>query len=168
MAYTERRIETPIGPMQLVASDEHIVEIRLPNRVEPTAAGEAAPTGSAAKRSAQRLLDRAAQQLLEYFAGRRSEFDLPLSPRGTAFQRAVWRQLQLIPHGTTRSYGALASALGRPRAARAVGAANARNPHAVVVPCHRVVGQDGSLTGFAGGLEVKRWLLEHERSHPRG
>jgi methylated-DNA-[protein]-cysteine S-methyltransferase len=105
----------------------------------------------------------AIDQLDEYFAGERDEFDLPLQPEGTEFQRAVWSALEQIPFGETRSYGEIAAAVGRPKAARAVGMANNRNPIAVVVPCHRVIGAGGALVGYAGGLERKTWLLDHER-----
>jgi methylated-DNA-[protein]-cysteine S-methyltransferase len=104
----------------------------------------------------------AIDQLGQYFAGERTQFDLPLAPRGTAFQLRVWRALREIEYGATISYGELARRVGSPAAVRAVGAANGRNPLSLVVPCHRVVGSDGSLTGYAGGLERKRWLLEHE------
>jgi len=103
-------------------------------------------------------------QLTEYFAGERLLFDLPLSPTGTPFQTKVWMALRDIPYGRTSSYGELASELGQPTASRAVGLANGRNPLAVIVPCHRVIGANGSLTGFGGGIERKRWLLEHERA----
>jgi methylated-DNA-[protein]-cysteine S-methyltransferase len=102
-------------------------------------------------------------QLAEYFAGDRDSFDLPLEPEGTEFQRAVWNALEEIPFGETRSYGEIALAVGRPKAARAVGMANNRNPIAVIVPCHRVIGAGGALVGYAGGLERKTWLLDHER-----
>ena len=103
-------------------------------------------------------------QLQEYFRGERRVFDLPLAPRGTAFQLRAWESLRAIPYGEARSYGAQALHIGRPTAARAVGAANGPNPLPIVVPCHRVVGATGMLTGFAGGIETKRWLLDHERS----
>jgi methylated-DNA-[protein]-cysteine S-methyltransferase len=103
-------------------------------------------------------------QLAEYFDGRRDGFDLPIAPAGTPWQRTVWDALTRIPLGTTVSYGALAVQLGRPAAARAVGAANGRNPISVVVPCHRLVGASGGLTGYAGGLSRKEWLLRHERA----
>src|SRR5205085_9923425 len=103
-----------------------------------------------------------ARQLREFFAGERTAFELPLRPAGTPFQRAVWDALLEVPYGETTGYGALAQRLGRPGAARAVGLANARNPLAIVVPCHRVVGASGALTGYAGGLERKRFLLELE------
>ena len=106
----------------------------------------------------------AVTQLVEYFAGERLDFDLPLAPAGTPFQLKVWAALRDIPYGRTTSYGELAAELGQPTASRAVGLANARNPIALVVPCHRVIGRDGTLIGFGGGLDRKRWLLEHERS----
>jgi methylated-DNA-[protein]-cysteine S-methyltransferase len=112
-----------------------------------------------------RVLETAAAQLAEYFAGRRRTFDLPLAPRGTGFQQRVWRALSAIPYGETRSYGAIAASIGRPAASRAVGAANGKNPIWIIVPCHRVIGASGHLTGYAGGIAVKRWLLEHERQH---
>ena len=104
----------------------------------------------------------AAAQLRAYFAGQLQEFDLPLAPAGTEFQLSVWTRLRAIPFGQTTTYGAIAHAIGRPDAVRAVGAANGANPLPVVVPCHRVIGKSGSLTGFGGGLPVKRWLLDHE------
>ncbi len=102
-------------------------------------------------------------QLREYFAGSRTQFDLPLAPAGTAFQLDAWTALRAIPYGETRSYTEQAAALGRPRAVRAVGSANGRNPIAIVVPCHRVVGSRGGLTGYGGGVDRKRWLLAHEQ-----
>ena len=102
-------------------------------------------------------------QLEEYFAGTRNEFDVPLAPRGTSFQREVWMALREIPYGDTWTYAMQAVAIGKPSAARAVGAANGRNPIGIVVPCHRVIGTDGSLTGYGGGINRKRWLLDHER-----
>jgi methylated-DNA-[protein]-cysteine S-methyltransferase len=118
-------------------------------------------------------LSRVRRQLEEYFRGERTSFDLPLAFDGTAFQERVWQALREIPFGTTTSYGALARRIGTPTwpGARAVGAANGQNPIPIVVPCHRVIGADGSLTGFGGGLERKRWLLAHEgradtRAHP--
>jgi len=107
-------------------------------------------------------LSAAVQQLTEYFAGTRREFDLPLRMQGTAFQQRVWRELTEIPYGQTWSYGELAKRINKPSASRAVGLANGRNPISILVPCHRVIGADGSLTGYGGGLERKRWLLAHE------
>ncbi len=103
-------------------------------------------------------------QLTAYFAGELTDFDLPLAPRGTDFQLRVWAALRTIPYGQTTSYGELAAQLGNPGASRAVGLANGRNPIAIIVPCHRVIGSDGGLTGYGGGLDRKRWLLDHERA----
>ena len=111
-------------------------------------------------------LREAAKQLDEYFSGKRRQFELPLQLRGTEFQRRVWNALTKIPFGETRSYSHLARDIGNPSACRAVGLANGRNPIAVIVPCHRVIGADGSLTGFGGGLPRKQWLLRHEGSGP--
>lgn len=111
------------------------------------------------------VLARAVRQLGEYFASGRRVFDVPLDPVGTPFQLRAWAQLRKIPYGTTLTYGEQAAAMGRPRAARAVGAANGRNPISIFVPCHRVIGADGSLTGFGGGLETKRFLLALEAQH---
>ena len=105
------------------------------------------------------------QQLAEYFAGTRRNFDLPLRPQGTVFQQRVWRELIEIPYGQTWSYGELAKRIDNPSASRAVGLANGRNPISILVPCHRVIGADGSLTGYGGGLERKQWLLAHEGLH---
>lgn len=150
-------IDTPLGPLTLVASAVGVraVQWGLPAPGSPAADAVEAPASG--------VLDAAARQLGEYFAGTRQCFDLPLDVHGTAFQQAAWSVLRTIPYGTTISYGEQASRLGDRRKARAVGAANGRNPVAIVVPCHRVVGADGSLTGFAAGTGVKAWLLEHER-----
>lgn len=107
-------------------------------------------------------LKRLKAQLAEYFGGERRAFDLPLDPQGTAFQREVWDALTAIPYGETRTYGALAEAIGRPGSARAVGAANGQNPISIIIPCHRVIGSTGSLTGYAGGIDIKRRLLNLE------
>jgi len=108
------------------------------------------------------ILDRAEQQLASYFAGDAAGFDLPLAPRGTAFQQQVWAALQTIPHGETRSYASIAKQIGNPSAIRAVGAANGANPIAIIIPCHRVIASDGTLHGYAGGLDRKRFLLDLE------
>ncbi len=108
------------------------------------------------------LLLEARRQLEEYFAGLRAAFSLPLAPEGTDFQKAVWRELENIPYGETRTYGQIARALGNPKASRAVGMANHKNPVAIMIPCHRVIGADGSLTGYAGGLDIKETLLRLE------
>jgi methylated-DNA-[protein]-cysteine S-methyltransferase len=144
-------IESPLGPLTLLADKDELIGVHLPDQEHPDAPRRDSP-----------VLLRAAAQLAEYFAGTRRTFDLSLAPRGTAFQRRVWDALLAIPYGTTRSYGDIARAIGRPAASRAVGTANARNPLAIVVPCHRVIGANGALTGFAWGLAAKRWLLDHE------
>jgi methylated-DNA-[protein]-cysteine S-methyltransferase len=144
--------DTPVGRLVLVAGDVGLRRVLWP--------GEAPPAG--ARAGAHPVLDAAAAQLDAWFAGTRTAFELPLDLAGTDFQRLAWLALAAIPFGTTQTYGAQAERLGRPGAARAVGAANARNPVPVVLPCHRLVGATGALTGFAGGLEVKRALLAHE------
>lgn len=141
-------VDTPVGPLGLVASERGLRRILWPG--EPGAGGD------------EEVLATAAVQLREYFAGTRRTFDVPLELEGTDFQRRAWLALAEIPYGETRSYGEQARRLGVPRAARAIGAANGANPLPIVLPCHRLVGADGSLTGFGGGLDVKRWLLEHE------
>jgi len=110
------------------------------------------------------LIEQTAQQLAEYFAGKREKFDLSLAPNGTEFQRSVWRALQTIPFGETRSYGEIAVQIGNPKACRAVGMANNRNPIAIIIPCHRVIGRDGSLVGYDGGLDIKKYLLDLEKT----
>jgi methylated-DNA-[protein]-cysteine S-methyltransferase len=112
--------------------------------------------------SANAILDAISQQLREYFAGKRTHFDVPIAPQGTAFQRTVWNLLQQIPYGETISYSELATRYGNPKATRAVGAANGKNPISIVIPCHRVVATNGSLWGYGGGLPAKRWLLDLE------
>lgn len=145
-------VPSPIGPLLLTASDGALTGLHM--APHPRLPGSAV-------RDPDALAD-AAAQLAEYFAGERRAFELPLAPSGTPFQLRVWEELRAIPYGETRSYSELAAAVGRPSAVRAVGAANGRNPIAVIVPCHRVIGADGSLTGFGGGLERKRALLELE------
>ncbi|MBQ6108457.1 MAG: methylated-DNA--[Thermoguttaceae bacterium] len=139
---------SPIGPIFLRESNGFLVSVHF------SAEGESSPETP--------ILLQAARELDEYFAGRRQTFDLPLNPTGTPFQRKVWAELQKIPYGTTISYGELARRIGQPKASRAVGMANHRNPLAIFIPCHRVIGADGSLTGYGGGLEVKRFLLDLE------
>jgi methylated-DNA-[protein]-cysteine S-methyltransferase len=143
-------LDTPIGPLGLVASDVALREVWFDG-------GRIRPEGSSA------ALTEAARQLEEYFDGARVEFDLPLELHGTEFQRTCWLALATIPYGQTVSYGEQARRIGLgSERARAVGAANGQNPLPIVLPCHRVIGADGSLTGFGGGLHVKRFLLEHE------
>jgi len=108
------------------------------------------------------VVDQAVQEIEEYFTGKRQQFEVPLDLQGTPFQRAVWKELLKIPYGGTVSYGEIARAIGNPKAVRAVGGANHRNPAAIVVPCHRVIGSDGSMTGYGSGIWRKEWLLKHE------
>ncbi|MEN4902348.1 methylated-DNA--[protein]-cysteine S-methyltransferase [Luteimonas sp. TWI1437] len=153
-------LDTPIGPLRLAASDAGLHAIDFP-QARPLLRGRAHwQAGDHA------LLRETAAQLRAYFARRLRHFDLPLAADGTAFQHEVWQALSRIPYGTTTSYVALARGLGRPTASRAVGAANGRNPIAIVVPCHRVIGASGALTGFAGGVPTKQFLLALEGALP--
>jgi len=155
----ERVMQSELGPLTLVSDGEALVGVYFDgHRPPPKHRGEA---GDCA------ILDLAEAQLRQWLAGERRSFDLPLRRTGTDFQRAVWAQLDGIGFGERRGYGELARAIGRPKAARAVGAAVGRNPLSIVVPCHRVVGTSGRLTGFAGGVDRKRWLLEHEAAAVR-
>lgn len=146
---------SPLGPLTLAETDGALAELRFGGCADETPA----PTP---------LLRRAEVELAEYFAGRRQEFALPLAPQGTPFQQSVWEALQRIPYGETCTYSRIAALIGRPKACRAVGMANHRNPLAIVIPCHRVVGSDGTLTGYAGGLAVKERLLRLEREVAHG
>ncbi|WP_324697140.1 methylated-DNA--[protein]-cysteine S-methyltransferase [Novosphingobium aerophilum] len=157
MPLLRNKMPSPVGELTLIAGDRGLAAILWenddPSRVR---------LGDIADSESHPILDEAKAQLADYFAGKRQSFDLPLDFRGTDFQKSVWAQLLLIPFGETRSYGEIAVALGRPSASRAVGAANGRNPISIVAPCHRVVGANGTLTGFAGGLEAKAFLLRLE------
>ncbi len=154
------RITTPLGPLTLAATGQGLAGAWFDAQSHHPGA-LAAPNDPA-----QRWLRETATQLSAYFAGRLRQFSLPLDPAGTAWQQAVWQALRAIPCGATTGYGAIAQGLGRPQAARAVGAAVGRNPISIIVPCHRVLGRDGSLTGYAGGLERKQALLELEGALP--
>ena len=158
---TRRHLSTPLGELTLHASATGLRAVLFPDHRRPP---PLEVDGGPASPAAARVLDHAARELDEYFAGRRRAFTVPLDMVGTAFQRAVWAALATIPFAATWSYGQLAQAIDRPTAARAVGAANGKNPLSILVPCHRVIGQDGSATGYAGGLDAKRWLLDHERA----
>ncbi|HEX8802980.1 MAG TPA: methylated-DNA--[protein]-cysteine S-methyltransferase [Acidimicrobiales bacterium] len=152
-------VPSPIGDLLLVGDGTALTGLYLPgqrDRPDPAAMAAAGWAGAPAPFAA------AAEQLGAYFAGERTAFELPLAPPGTAFQRAVWGHLVTVPYGAVTTYAAIAAALGRPRAVRAVGAANGRNPIPIVIPCHRVVGSDGSLTGYGGGVDRKRELLDLE------
>lgn len=153
-------IDSPVGKLTLVASERGLRAIlwEKPTR-RPARLGEIIES------DADPILLRAERQLREYFAGQRTEFSIPLDFGGTEFQRRVWNALLTIPFGETRSYAQVAKQIGCPAAVRAMGAANGRNPIPIIVPCHRVIGSDGKLTGFAGGLENKAKLLSHEKMH---
>lgn len=158
MTYKFKTIPSPVGALTLVASDAGLTAILWeddrPGRVK---------LGDLEEAPEHPVLAEAERQLQGYFAGERKRFDVPLDFRGTDFQKRVWAALLTIPFGETRSYGEIARQIGRPGASRAVGAANGRNPISIIAPCHRVIGSNGSLTGFAGGLAAKELLLGMER-----
>ena len=145
-------IDSPAGPLVLTSDGTALTGVLFDAEVDPTWSTQPCA-----------VLDRAVAQLGEYFAGERTEFELPLEPAGTPFQRTTWLALREIPYAETINYGQLALRVGNPKASRAVGLANGRNPISIVVPCHRVIGADGSLTGYGGGLDRKRLLLDLER-----
>lgn len=157
MAYFFKLVDSPIGKLKLVANEAKLAavlwEVDRPNRVK---------LGDMTEVASNPALDAAAQQLNEYFEGKRNQFDLELDFKGTEFQKKVWNALLTIPFGETRTYSQIARQIGHPTAVRAVGAANGRNPIAIVAPCHRVIGASGELTGFAGGLKAKEVLLTVE------
>ncbi len=144
-------VDTPLGAMTLVEQDGRLAALRLKASRNDGEIEQETP-----------LLLQAAEELHEYFGRRRKTFSVPLAPQGTAFQQAVWAALQDIPYGKTQSYGDIAKALGKPRAARAVGMANNRNPLPIFIPCHRVIGANGDMVGYGGGLDVKEYLLKLE------
>jgi methylated-DNA-[protein]-cysteine S-methyltransferase len=157
------RLDTPIGTLTLAADAGGLRHIEFPDNRHPTDRAGWVP---GARGDVAAVLRMTREQLLDYFDGARTAFDLPLAPEGTAFQQEVWRTLATIPYGATWSYRDLARAIGKPDAMRAVGAANGRNPLPIVLPCHRVIGADGSLTGFGGGLPIKAALLRLEGALP--
>ena len=148
------QFETPLGLMASAGEEGAVTRLYLPGAPTPRLLSRPTP-----------LLEEVRRQLLEYLAGERRDFALPMAPAGTPFQRRVWDALAEIPYGQTRSYAQLAAAVGCPKGFRAVGMANHRNPIPILIPCHRVVGADGSLTGYAGGMALKEALLNVERSH---
>ncbi len=145
--------KSPVGWLEIVEENDSIVEVKF---LEDVSFSEPQNTTG--------ILKNAVQQLEQYFSGSRTKFQLPLAPKGTDFQKKVWDELQSIDFGKTVSYMDMAKRLGDPKVIRAAGTANGKNPIAIIIPCHRVVGSDGSLTGYAGGLKRKQWLLEHESS----
>jgi methylated-DNA-[protein]-cysteine S-methyltransferase len=151
-------LDSPIGPLLIAGDQEGVRHIRFPKN------GKAAKPERGWIEASSGAVAEAVAQLRQYFAGRRTEFDLPLAPEGTAFQRAVWNELQRIPYGQTISYGELARRIGKPKASRAVGSANGANQIPIVVPCHRVIASGGKLGGFGGGLPVKEALLALENA----
>ena len=159
MSLAYKVIESPVGKLKLVASDEGLVAVLWendnPRRVR---------LSELIENKQHPVLTETEKQLGEYFAGKRKTFSVSLDMRGTSFQKNVWEALLGIPFGETRSYGQLAKQLGNPQAVRAVGAANGRNPVSIIVPCHRVIGSSGKLTGFAGGLDTKAYLLNLEET----
>ena len=150
-------LKTPLGNMILEMDDLGIQRLEFTDQQQPE---------STASRSAN--LQSAVDQIKDYFEGNLEHFDLPLAPKGTEFQNKVWQELQKIPFGKTISYQELANRLGDPLVIRAAASANGKNPIAIIIPCHRVIGSDGSLTGYAGGLHRKKWLVEHEHPYQQG
>ena len=163
MTYYKMSMKTPIGNLILVATDRKLSLIHFDNQHANNKFK--LPDGLIEKKNS--ILEETKKQLKEYFNGERKSFDLPLEWRGTKFQNAVWKALTKIKYGDTKSYSDLAEKVGSPKAVRAVGMTNGRNPVPIVVPCHRVIGKNGTLTGFAGGLEVKEFLLRLEQKHTR-
>ena len=148
--------QTPLGELSIVAGNDHLIQLGL--------VGDELPSNSVLcdLSTEPEIITHTKRQLDEYFAGKRSSFDLPLAPRGTDFQQQVWAALCAIPYGQTQSYGQIAAYVGRPKAARAVGGANNKNPIAIIIPCHRVIGASGAMVGYRGGLDIKHQLLELE------
>lgn len=158
MSSTYTFIASPVGDLLVRGDGESVIGLYLPDHKRGL-------TPESSWRRDDNAFAPVREQLAEYFAGSRQQFDLPLRLEGTEFQKLVWEQLQQIPFGETITYAELARRVGEPMASRAVGSANGRNPVSIIVPCHRVIGADGKLTGYAGGVEKKRWLLEWERDH---
>jgi len=146
---------SPIGTIKLTADENAIVSLSFISEEK----------SKIEKARTNKIITECKKQLKEYFAGKRKKFDVPLKLDGTEFQKKVWKQLLKIPYGKTASYGEIARKIKDPKAARAVGGANNKNKIAIIIPCHRVIGADGSLTGYAGGMDIKQWLLDHEREN---
>ncbi len=164
MMHTYSLVPSPVGELLIAATDDGVTHLLF----ERASGGHDIDGGwradDATRSPASAWITSVRSQLTEYFGGARRTFDVPLAASGTAFQRAVWSTLRDIDYGTTISYGELARRIANPRAVRAVGLANGRNPISILVPCHRVIGANGTLTGYGGGLDRKRWLLSHERA----
>jgi methylated-DNA-[protein]-cysteine S-methyltransferase len=146
------KVDSPLGTLRLTSRGDSLVEVSFIDKAETKYSNNVN----------SEVLEQAVTQLNEYFNGKRTAFELPLSPDGTAFQKEIWQALQEIPYGQTITYGELSEKLGKPKAIRAVGTANGSNPIPIIIPCHRVVGSGQKLTGYSGGIERKRWLLQHE------
>lgn len=161
----ERKIygymKSPLGVLKITASDTAVTAVERISEKER-------PAGVDDKTTGNRLIRQCREELQEYFAGCRQSFDVPLTPSGTPFQQRVWKALCQIPYGQTRTYGEVARMAGNPKASRAVGMANHHNPILILIPCHRVIGADGSLTGYAAGLETKEYLLQMEKENGHG
>jgi len=160
IGFSRRTYQAPFGVVTVVGSDLGIRFVLFSDDAHPKPLEQLHISDTEIHDSVKN----AVTQLEEYFAGSRRNFELPLDLRGTEFQVAAWNALAEIPYGHTASYGQQAASIGRPKAVRAIGGANGRNPVAIVLPCHRIIGADGSMTGFGGGIEVKKWLLDHEQS----
>jgi methylated-DNA-[protein]-cysteine S-methyltransferase len=160
IGFSRRMFKAPFGVLTVVGSDLGIRYVMFSNDAHPKPLERLHISDT----DIHDAVNDAIIQLEEYFAGTRRDFELPLDLHGTEFQVAAWNALAAIPYAHTASYGQQAASIGRPKAVRAIGGANGRNPVAIVLPCHRIVGADGSMTGFGGGIEVKKWLLDHEQS----
>lgn len=161
MKYT-KFLNTPLGRMLISSDGDSITGIYFQNQLEPRSRFQSSPQMTLPPQ-ASAVLKQAELQINEYFEGKRTTFDLPVSLQGTEFQKKVWGELTKIPYGKTISYKELAIRVGNPKSSRAVGTANSKNPISILVPCHRVIGENGALTGYAGGLDKKKSLLEHEK-----
>lgn len=164
LTFARARLQVPFGELTVVASDKGVRYITFENDAHP----KSYQNMSVIDDASHPVVARTVAQLHEYIKGTRRTFDVPLDLVGTEFQVQAWNALAKVPYGTTASYAQQAASIGRPKATRAIGAANGRNPVVVVLPCHRIVGADGSLTGFGGGLPVKKWLLDHEANVAQG
>lgn len=148
-------IKTPIGLLEITATGDAVISVKVVKQEEKVNSDD----------PSMKMAQKTKEELEEYFAGKRKQFDLPLKAKGTDFQKQVWAQLEKIPYGETRTYGEVAQMMGKPKSARAIGMANHNNPILILVPCHRVIGADGSLTGYAAGIKAKKFLLDLEQNN---